>query len=102
MMATSEQQTLYDVVELLLIHNQEAIEQMKSFLSQFLERESLFTGPFSIAFDDEFKQHVVRELRSFAVHKLGISIEDAMAFIDLDLFEVYGELDFFMDKEKYR
>jgi len=92
---------LYDVVELLLENKDNIIDSIQWDMIKVIEQEYIFDNSLSDTVNNEFIDAVLRELRLFAINKLDITAEDAMAFIDEDIVDICPELAFYFKKETY-
>jgi len=92
-------QIVFDVSEFLETNKIEIIEDMKPYVSRFLENEDIFTGPFSLAFDEQFKEIVESELKNKITDIFNLDPEKAMYLIEM--VDLMGILDYYLDKTNY-
>jgi len=92
---------LFDVVDL-LENKEELVREFAPEVQQFMVKESFFTGPFRIAYQNAFDELIVHLIkRQIIKHFPAFTPEDVLTICDRDFLKMITQ-DYYFDPQVYK
>ena len=70
-------------------------------IKSYLDRSDYFNGPFKIAYEDEYINIIINELKKVVSERFNLNAEEAACLLDPQLLDLTGVLDLYTNKELY-
>jgi len=96
-----DMQKFFDVVEFLETNKETIIEDIRPLVLNYLDREDMFDGPFSLAHTTGISDVILDLLKDKVLDNFNFNYEEVECLMDRDLMELTGTIDSFLDKDNY-